>query len=66
MPRVRRGGAAELVGLYVLGNGKAAQTLLGKVLRVFGVQLKNPTADCRRIFLEVDYGYFVRGAMSSS
>ena len=50
MPRVRRGGPKELVGLYVLGDGKTAEEVLGKVLGVFGVRLKNPTAVCRRIF----------------
>ena len=39
MPRVRHGGAKELVGLYVFGDGQAAQTLLGKVLGMFGLRL---------------------------
>ena len=40
MPRVRRGGREELVGLYVFGDGKAAEEVLGQVLGVLRLRLK--------------------------
>ena len=54
MPRMRRGGPKELVGLYVFGDGKAAEEVLGQVLRVFGVRLNmsKKRRKNRRFFVE--------------
>ena len=39
MPRVRRCRRAELVGLHVLGDGKAAEEVLGQVFGMLGMRL---------------------------
>lgn len=62
MPRLRHASRAELVGLYVFGDGKAAEEVLWQVLGVFGLSINGKRRKVRRFCFSI---FFVSVFMPS-